>query len=306
MNTAELLRAKGRSKAAIVLIAILAVLVGAVLLAWLVQRDFGGVEVSNVRYANFNGISIRAKLLRPVEATSENRLPGAVYIHGYQNNRETSDAYCIEMARRGFVMLCIDAIGRGNSGIPNDLDDPDFDETYGGRTSFEYLKALPYVDAERVGMMGHSLGAEMAYAVALEDPTVQALVISGFAYREDATPASPRNMLMMIGKYDEYRERMTGVGDIEAEWMDSPQTMAAFPVADPQLGVTYGDFAEGTARRVFVPRAIHIQESHSKATVAEALEWMRNALNPPQELWIDADSQIWHVKEWATLVAMIA
>ena len=77
------------------------------------------------------------------------------------------------MARRGFVMLCIDAIGRGNSGIPNDLDDPDFDETYGGRTSFEYLKALPYVDAERVGMMGHSLGAEMAYAVALEDPTVQ-------------------------------------------------------------------------------------------------------------------------------------
>ena len=306
MDTAELLRAKGRSKAIIVLIAILAVLVGAVVLAWLVQRDFGGVEVSNVRYDNFNGISIRAKLLRPVEATSENPLPGAVYIHGYQNNRETSDAFCIEMARRGFVMLCIDAIGRGNSGIPNDLDDPDFDETYGGRTSFEYLKALPYVDASQVGMMGHSLGAEMAYAVALEDPTVQALVISGFAYREDATPANPRNMLMMIGKYDEYRKRMTGVDDIEAEWMSSPQTMAAFPVSDPRLGVTYGDFAEGTARRVFVPRAIHIQESHSTATVAEALEWMRDALNPPQELWIDAGSQIWHVKEWATLVAMIA
>jgi len=306
MDTAELLRGRGRSKAVIVLIVILAILVGAVVLAWLVQRDFGGVEVSNVRYDNFNGISIRAKLLRPVEATAANRLPGAVYIHGYQNNRETSDAYCIELARRGFVMLCIDAIGRGNSGIPNDLDDRDFDETYGGRTSFEYLKALPYVDAERVGMMGHSLGAEMAYAVALEDPSVKALVISGFAYREDATPASPKNMLMIIGKYDEYRKRMTGVGDIEAEWMNSPQTMAAFPVADPKLGVTYGDFAEGTARRVFVPKVIHIQETHSKAPVAEALEWMRNALNPLQELWIDADSQIWHVKEWATLVALLA
>jgi len=295
-----------RSKAVFVLIAILAILVGAVVVAWLVQRDFGRVEVTNLRYENFNGIPIRAKLLRPVEATAGNPLPGAVYIHGYQNNRETSDAYCIEMARRGFVMLCIDAIGRGNSGIPNDVDDPDFDETYGGRTSFEILKALPYVDAERVGMMGHSLGAEMAYAVALEDPTVKALVISGFAYREDASPANPQNMLMIIGKYDEYRKRMTGVDDIEEDWMSSPQTQAAFPVPNPQLGTTYGDFAEGTARRVFVPNLIHIQESHSQAPIAEALEWMRQALNPPEELWIDANSQIWQFKEWATLVAMVA
>ena len=306
MDTVKLFSTERHSKAIIVLVISLAVLIGAVVVAWLVQRDFGGVEVANVKYENSNGIPIRAKLLRPVEATAENPLPGAVYIHGYQNNRETSDGYCMEMARRGFVMLCIDAIGRGNSGIPNDLDDPDFDETYGGKTSFEYLKALPYVDAERAGMMGHSLGAEMAYAVALEDPTVQALVISGFAYREDATPENPKNMLMMIGKYDEYRERMTGVDDIEADWMSSPQTRAAFPVENPELETTYGDFAEGTARRVFVPKAIHIQVSHGGAPVAEALEWMRNALNPPEELWIDADSQIWHIKEWSTLVAMVA
>ena len=306
MDTAQLFNTERRSKAVIVLVISLAVLIGAVVVAWLVQRDFGRVEVANVKYENFNGIPIRAKLLRPVEATAETPLPGAVYIHGYQNNRETSDAYCMEMARRGFVMLCIDAIGRGNSGIPNDLEDPDFDETYGGQTSFEYLKALPYVDAERVGMMGHSLGAEMAYAVALEDPTVKALVISGFSYREDASPENPQNMLMMIGKYDEYRKRMTGVDDIEADWMSSPQTRAAFPVEDPQLAMTYGDFANGTARRVFVPKAIHIQVSHGKAPVAEALEWMRNALNPPEELWVDADSQVWHIKEWATLVAMLA
>ncbi len=77
---------------------------GAVVAASLVQRDFGRVEVTNVTYDNYNGIPIRAKLLRPVEAASAgNPLPGVVYIHGYQNNRETSDAYCIELARRGFV-----------------------------------------------------------------------------------------------------------------------------------------------------------------------------------------------------------
>ena len=50
--------------------------------------------------------------------SAESPAPGVVYIHGYQNNRETSDAYAIEMARRGFVVLEIDAIGRGNSGDP--------------------------------------------------------------------------------------------------------------------------------------------------------------------------------------------
>jgi dienelactone hydrolase len=306
VNTNDLFHTERRSKAPIVLAICLVILIAAVVIAWLVQRDFGRVEVTNATYDNVNGIPIRAKLLRPVEATGENPLPGVVYIHGYQNNRETSDPYAIELARRGFVVLEIDAIGRGNSGIPNDPSDADFDETYGGRTSLAYLKSLPFVDAGRVGMMGHSLGAEMAYIVALEDPTVQALVISGFAYGENASPTSPKNMLMMIGKYDEYRERMTGVRDIESEWMSSPQTRATFPVEDPQLGVTYGNFGEGTARRVFVPKAIHIQVSHSSTPVAEAVDWMRNALNPPEELWLESDRQIWHVKEWATLIAMVA
>lgn len=306
MNTRTLFDAKSRRQAALVLAACLLVLLAAVVVAWLVQRDFGSVEVTNIKFENENGIPLRAKLLRPVEATADNPLPGAVYVHGYQNNRETSDPYCIEMARRGAVMLCLDAVGRGNSGEPGDPDGADFDETYGTRTSLEHLQALPFVDAGRMGLMGHSLGAEMAYVVALADPTVRALVISGFAYREDATPDNPKNMLMMIGKYDEYRERMTGVDDIEGEWMDSPQTRAAFPVENPQLGVTYGDLGQGTARRVFVPHAIHIQVSHSSPPVAEAVTWMRQALELPAARWIEADSQIWHLKEWATLVAMIA
>jgi hypothetical protein len=306
MSTQTLLAPQRRGVTVAWLVVCLAVLAGAVVTAWLVQRDMGRVEVTNVVYENWNGIPVRAKLLRPVDATADNPMPGVVYTHGYQNNRETSDPYCIEMARRGFVVLCIDAIGRGNSGIPNDPDGPDFDPTYGVRTSFAYLKGLDFVDAGAVGLMGHSLGAEMVYAVALEDPTVRALVISGFAYREDATPSSPPNMLMIFGTYDEYRTRMTGTQDVEAEWMSSPQTQHAIAEPDPQPGVTYGDFRAGTARRVFMPRTIHIGESHSSAAVAEALEWMRSALQPDPRYWIDAERQLWHVKEWATLVAMLA
>ena len=284
----------------------LAILIGAAIVASLVQRDFGRVQVTNVTFPNYNGISIRAKLLRPVGATQSAPMPGIVYIHGYQNNRETSDAYCIELARRGLVVLEIDAIGRGNSGTPNDIKSPDFDKTFGAAGSLQYLKSLPFVNAEAVGMMGHSLGGEMAYIVALKEPSVKALVFSGFAYTSEASKTNPKNMLMIFGKWDEYRARMTGTRDLQKEWMNMPQTRQVFPVENPQLGQTYGDFAQGTARRVFMPYAVHIQESHSEAAIAEALVWMKNALRPPEPWWIDPVNQTWPIKEWATLIAMLA
>jgi hypothetical protein len=55
--------------------------------------------------------------------------------------------------------------------------------------------------------MGHNFGAEMVYRIALNDPSVYALSISGFAYGEDASQDSPQNMLMIFGEYDEYRHR---------------------------------------------------------------------------------------------------
>ncbi len=306
MNTEELFKPKRPATAWIVFFACLLLSLAAFVTAWLVQRDFGRVQVSNVTYPNSNGIPIRAKLFVPENASEQAPVPGVVYIHGYQNNRETSDAYCIEMARRGFVVLEIDAIGRGNSGQPGDVDAPGFDPTYGGRTSFEYLKSLPYVDPEAVGLMGHSLGAEMAYAIALEDPSVKALVISGFAYKTDATTEMPHNMLMIYGKYDEYRGRMTGTRDFEAEWMSSPQTQAAFPVATPEFGAVYGDFEAGTARKVVLLRTVHLFESHSREGIAEAVTWMGSALMPYSAYWINPASQIWEIKEWATLVAMLS
>jgi dienelactone hydrolase len=306
MTTTELLNRKNPGKALIVFIVCLVVLIAAEVTASLTQRDFGRVEVSNVTYQNYNGIPIRAKLLRPVDATADSPMPGVVYIHGYQNNRETGDAYSLEIARRGFVVLNIDAIGRGNSGIPDDPDQPDFDETYGGTRSIAYLRSLAYVDTERVGILGHSLGAEIAYHAALDDPTIKALVITGFAYGLDASETKPKNMLMIIGKWDEFRDRMTGTRDIEAEWMSTERTRQVFPVDNPELEVTYGSPAEGTARRVFILRVTHVQESHNHAAIAETVEWLKLCLQPPTDQWIDANRQIWPLKEYATLIAMLA
>lgn len=306
MNTDYLFDPDHRSKAPLAFIICLAVLIAAVLLASLTQRSFSKVSVSNVTYPNFNGILIRAKLLKPLNASSSQPAPGIMYIHGYQNNRETGDAYCIELARRGMVVLEIDAIGRGNSGIPGPPDHPDFDPSYGGQRSLRYLLSLPYVDPDRIGLMGHSLGAELVYKMALHNTAVKALVISGFAYRDDASTDMPQNMLMIFGKYDEFRKRMTATRDFENEWMQTPQTHRVFSVKNPKLGETYGDFENGSARRVYMPNITHLHQSHSSAAVAQALEWMKRALKPAKENWIASNQQVWQIKEWSTLVAMLA
>ena len=280
--------------------------ISAVLIAHFIQTDFGRIDVSNVYYDNYNGKHLRAKLFRPISAHKNNPLPGVVYIHGYQNNRETGDANNIELARRGFVVLSIDALGRGNSDIPNDLDHPDFDPTFGSRSSLKYLQSLPFVKSSSTGIMGHSMGAKFAYHVSLEDPSAKAVVIVGSAYDNKSTPDNPKNMLMITGEYDEFRDRFTGTKDVVAEWMGTSITRNAFPVKTPELNTTYGDFSAGTARRVFIHRISHIQETHNEFCIAETLKWMKNALDPPKELWIDPYEQVWHVKEAMTLFAMVA
>ncbi|MDJ0762296.1 MAG: alpha/beta hydrolase family protein [Myxococcota bacterium] len=296
-----------RGRAIVILAACLAILVGAQWVAWLVQTDFGSVEVTNVFFKNRFGRQVRAKLFRPHAAAPGNPVPGVVFVHGYQSVRETGDGICIELSRRGVVALSIDALGRGNSDLPGqDPEALDFDDTFGARAALAYVKSLPFVANDKVGMIGHSLGGGMSFKVALKDPTVRALVVMGYAYTTEVTPALPRNMLMIIGSYDEFRDRMTGARDIAREWMGTQQTKNAIPEANPEIGKTYGSFAAGTARKVLVPNIIHIAEPHHGPSIAAVLDWLRVGLGMDASHWKDTGDQIWSLREWATLIAMIA
>jgi len=249
MKSSFVFNRKVRKMAAWALAACIIILLGADILGFAAMTNWFSVEVSNITFENKNGMMVRGKLFRPEGITSENPAPGVVYLHGYQNNRETSDPYGIELARRGFVVITLDTLGRGNSENQFSETDPGFDPTYGADSAFIYLQSLPFVDPDRCGLGGHSLGGEMSYLAALESPDGNAIVFSGFAYTEDATLNSPKNMLMIFGKYDEYRQRMTGTQDFETEWLSSGQTLAAFGIAGADFDTTYGSFEDSSARR---------------------------------------------------------
>jgi len=290
----------------LVFIILVLITVAATVLGHAAMTNWYRVKVSNIYFENKNGLTVRGKLYQPANATPETPAPGVVYLHGYQNNRETSDPFGIELARRGFVAITLDTLGRGNSDNQFSEDEPGFDPTYGGESAFKYLQNLPFVDPQRCGMAGHSLGGEMSYLAAMQNPDVKAIVFSGFAYKEDATPSKPANMLMIFGKYDEYRTRMTGTRHFESEWLTSPQTRAAFGSIDVQFDTTYGSFTDSTARRIHMTNTTHVGEGFDKVAIAEAVNWFTQALNPGVPLSIPADQQIWRVKEVASLVALIS
>lgn len=58
-------------------------------------------------------VNIGYKLYYPAGAKAGDNLPAVLCLHGYQNDHETSAAYALELARRGYVALTIDEYGHG-------------------------------------------------------------------------------------------------------------------------------------------------------------------------------------------------
>lgn len=198
-------------------IACLAVMLIAMSLAAAYQSDFGGVEVTRGAYVAEDGGVITYKLYRPAAATEENPAPAVLLMHGYQNDKDTSGSYALELARRGIVALAIDSYGHGGTTIgmlargythhklPNwdkivngperfllmmNFNTNDFftnladvpgdtlgDTSMGGRTMYAYLASLPFVDEENLGVTGHSMGTWSSWSVASSFPNHKAIVL---------------------------------------------------------------------------------------------------------------------------------
>ena len=82
-----------------------------------IQSAWGNVSVEAVNYnftdSNGKTQTLTGKLYKPATATAANPAPAVLMLHGYQNDKETNDAYSIELSRRGIVVLSLDEYGHG-------------------------------------------------------------------------------------------------------------------------------------------------------------------------------------------------
>ncbi|MFW9968442.1 MAG: alpha/beta hydrolase, partial [Candidatus Thorarchaeota archaeon] len=259
----------------LVLIVSILIMISGVALAASAQSGFGSVFVTEVDFQAADGSWIHSTLQKPNYATYANPLPGVVVIHGVIQCKEWLMAFGIELSRRGFVVLTIDANSHGNS-------EPG---TGSGTAALSYLASLDYVDSSAIGLIGHSMGGGIAWS-ALEESSVNvdALVLVGSGLNRSEVPYIP-STLLAIGEFDALSSYTHNLALLEG----------FFGVTGIQAGVTYGSFGDNTARRIVLPRTNHLFETIDPIIVAESVEWMKEGLKNGVEdsYWIPSGDQIY-------------
>jgi pimeloyl-ACP methyl ester carboxylesterase len=240
------------------------------------QAGYGTVYVSEVTFQASDGSWIDGTLQRPDYATNTEQLPGVVVIHGIMQSKEWLMAFGIELSRRGFVVLTIDANGHGNS-------DPG---TGSGTAALNYIASLDYVDNTQIGLIGHSMGGSICWAAIRDSGTyVRALILVGAGVSSSA-PYIP-NTLVAVGTFDSlisYPENAT-------------QLDPFFNVTGVIPNTTYGNFTANTARRAIFPATDHLFETIDPTIVSESVDWMRLSLKGGLEddHWIQSSDRIFSV-----------
>jgi len=267
--------------------------------AFLVERDFGLLDVTRISFPTEEGPVMAAKLYRHKEATAANPMPGVLALHGYQNDKETAAAGAIELARRGFVVLAIDHLGHGSSG-----GHIDWETASGANNAYRYLEGLPFVDADNLGVMGHSMGAMNTIILGGLNPDHRAL------NPQCGTPGTVdlHNVLLTQARYEEFgifRENELLVEPLR----DHEVRIEAFGLetGPVEWNTTYGDFDDGSARRADLFDTVHVGITHSPEAVAGTVSWMQQALKGGRKdaHWIPESQQIFAWKELFMLVALL-
>ena len=290
-----------RGNAFVLLLALLLAFGGG-LLAWLVQTDYGAVEVDQVRFATGDGRIVNGRLYRPIGATSEAPAPAVLAIHGYINSEGTQAPYAIELSRRGYVVLALDQPGHGYS------DPPAFAGGFGGIDGLLYLRSFPFVDLDQVVLSGHSMGGWAAIIAAAVVPDgYTSVVVSGSSTgtfgAPDGTTEFPRNFGLVFGAHDEFSMLMWGslTGDAI---VDTAKLRAVFGSDDPVVpGVTYGSIADGTARWLSMPQQTHPMNHITTAGVAPVIDWVQRTTSAPFPL--DPNDQVWMWREVGTGLGLL-
>jgi len=318
-----------------------------------IRSDFGNVEVTTGFFepnpgmaANDRPVRIAYRLYKPITATEDNPAAAVLAMHGYQSDKDTNTAFCIELARRGIVVLSIDSYGHGDTkpgmlgrgwanynikNLDKTISGPkrfmvmmtfsilDFfrpqissglaDSSMGGRDAWLYLSSFPFVDSERMGLTGHSMGTWSSWSVASTFPEHKAIVLQcGEVFpltHYDSENIKFNNVLMLqalIEEFENMRDYQLKIRGLEKTSLRYHDFMGQDePV---EWNKTYGSFEDGTARRMELVKTNHRLVTYDTSALAAAMNWFTTALEVNTSI-TDTNHVQW-LKEVLSLLAMFA
>ena len=183
------------------------------------------VEGQVVRFPSFDGMTIPNIFYKPLQASAQAKAPALVWVHGGPGGqtRRTYSPYIQFLVNHGYVVIGIN--NRGSSGYGKTFFTAD-DKKHGHEplsdcvAAKKYLQGLPYVDPDRIGILGGSYGGYMTLAALTLQPDAFAVGVDLFGisnwvrtlesipkwwesqrealYQEIGDPVKDREMLLAV------------------------------------------------------------------------------------------------------------
>ena len=307
-----------------ILIALIALILFFSYLASLILTSFGSVEVKTLRLDTQNNQYLIYDLYKPKIASKENKAPFIAIIPGFQRSKEALSNIAIELSRRGYVVALIDPYAQGLSSSSLSTRAATT-EGYGMFSLVEYVHsgAFEYVDIDRIGATGHSMGGNAAIRgadyfgkKAIKNATTSILnsvYVSGYVLtlRNKILQDSRSNMGISYALYDEGAFRNELKGWDAANMKIAPESLRAVNnilkkedrVNIVEIGKYYGEKENNTLRVVFNEPVLHPFQPYNFEATRNQLDYFETVFGAPKK--IDTNNQIWHWKELLTLINMV-
>ncbi|MDO4584945.1 MAG: alpha/beta hydrolase [Planctomycetia bacterium] len=134
------------------------------------------VTMEKVAFPNQYKMKVAGNLFVPKDTVADAKYPAIIVGHPMGAVKEQSaNLYATKMAERGFVTLAIDlTFWGGSEGEPRNAVSPDlYAEAFSAAA--DYLRTLPLVDRERIGVIGICGSGSFAISAAKIDPRLKAV-----------------------------------------------------------------------------------------------------------------------------------
>lgn len=148
-----------------------------------------------------------AILIFPADFNGNKKYPTVISMHpiGSCKEQTAGNVYGKALAEAGFVVLAFDASFQGESGgTPRYIENPS-QRTDDVRYAIDYLETLPYVDTDRIGILGICGGGGYSLNIAMTEKRIKAVVsITGVNFgrllRDGFAGGSPMEVLENTAK----------------------------------------------------------------------------------------------------------
>ena len=294
-------------------------------LSFLVQSDFGNVNVKSHTLYSSNNQYVVYDLYKPSSASKENKAPFIVVVPGFQRSKEALSNIAIELSRRGNVVALIDPYAQGMSSSSLSRRAATT-EGYGMFALIDTVSKgnlFDFVDTDKMASTGHSMGGNAAIRGANyfgreairenKKSKLHSVYVSGYVLTltEKVLEDVRSNVGVSYALYDEgaFRNELQGwdAGNMKIA-PEALRTVNSILDENQKLDVIelekfYGEIDKNTARVIYNEKLLHPFQPYNNIATANQLIYFDKVFN--SDVKLDPYDQIWQWKELFTLLSMI-